>query len=210
MIPPALAGGVSFIRILTINKILYITLKSFYKLKELTMKKFYLSLMATMFAFNAHAFVVSPHVGIDYVSTTPNGYGDLDSLNGVSVNVGVKALGFLSVEAYYQRFLTTDAAYKTRTNPKTYGIDAVFDTLNLGLVEVLTTVGVGKYELNGGKLDHKIKDFEGKTYRAGFGAQLNPTPSIGIRAMYRYVFPEDKFLKKNAQEFTVGVRYYFF
>lgn len=174
------------------------------------MKKFYLSLIAVMFSFNAHAFIVSPHVGVDYVSTTPNGYGELDRLNGVSINAGVKALGFVSLEAFYQKFLTTDAAYKTRTNPSAYGIDAVFDTLNLGVVEVLTTVGYGKYDLKGGKFDKKIDDFQGRTYRAGFGGQINPTGNLGIRAMYRYIFPEDKFLKKNMQELTIGVRYYFF
>lgn len=174
------------------------------------MKKLYLSLVMIMFSFNANAFIVSPHVGIDYVSTTPNGYGDLDSQNGASFSAGIKALGFVSLEAFYQKFLTTDASYKTRTNPSAYGVDAVFDTLNLGVVELLTTVGYGKYNLSGGKFDKKIADFEGKTYRAGFGAQFNPTGNIGIRAMYRYVFPEDKFLKKNMQELSIGVRYYFF
>lgn len=174
------------------------------------MKKFYFALLATLISFNAHAFIVSPHVGIDYVSNTPNGYGDMDHLNGASVNAGIKALGFVSLEAYYQKFLTTDAAFKTRTNPSAYGVDAVFDCLNLGLVEVLTTVGYGKYDLNGGKFDHKMADFEGKVYRAGFGAQINPTGNIGLRAMYRYVFPEDKFFKKNMQELTIGIRYYFF
>lgn len=174
------------------------------------MKKIFLIMATVLFSYNANAFLISPHVGIDYVSTTPNGYGDLDRLNGASLSAGVKALGFVSLEAYYQKFLTTDASYKTRTNPSAYGVDAVFDVLNLGMVEVLSTVGYGKYCLDGGKFDKKIDDFEGNAYRAGVGAQLNPTGNIGIRAMYRYVFPEDKFLKKNMQEFTVGVRYYFF
>lgn len=174
------------------------------------MKKFYLAFLAVMISFNANAFIVSPHIGLDYVSTTPNGYGDLDRLNGGTFSAGVKALGFVSLEAYYQKYLTTDAAYGTRTNPSAYGVDAVFDALNLGLVEVLTTVGYGKYSLDGGRFDKKIDDFEGKAYRAGFGAQLNPTGNIGIRAMYRYVFPQDKFFKKNMQELSVGVRYYFF
>lgn len=174
------------------------------------MKKLCLILASILFSFNANALLISPHVGIDYVSTTPNGYGDLDRLNGASFNAGVKALGFVSVEAWYQKYLTTDAAYKTRTNPSAYGVDAVFNVLNLGVVEVLTTAGYGKYSLDGGKFDKKIDDFEGNAYRAGIGAQFNPTGNIGIRAMYRYVFPEDKFFKKNMQELTVGVRYYFF
>ncbi|MCM1324433.1 MAG: porin family protein [Acetobacter sp.] len=174
------------------------------------MKKLYLTLAATMLSFNANAFIVSPHVGLDYVSATPNGYGNIDSLNGGALSVGVKALGMVSVEGYYQKFFSTDAAHGSKTKPAAYGVDAVFDTLNLGVVELLTTVGYGKYSLDGGRLNSKMKGFEDKTYRAGFGAQFNPTSNIGIRAMYRYVFPEDKFFKKNVQELTVGVRYYFF
>ncbi len=174
------------------------------------MKTIYPVLAATMLSFNAHAFIVSPHVGLDYVSATPNGYGNIDSLNGGALSVGVKALGFVSLEGYYQKYFSTDAAHGSKTKPAAYGVDAVFDTLNLGVVELLTTVGYGKYSLDGGKLSSKMEGFEDKTYRAGFGAQLNPTSNIGIRAMYRYIFPEDNFFKKNVQEFTVGVRYYFF
>lgn len=174
------------------------------------MKTIYPVLAATMLSFNAHAFIVSPHVGLDYVSATPNGYGNIDSLNGGALSVGVKALGFVSLEGYYQKYFSTDAAHGSKTKPAAYGVDAVFDTLNLGVVELLTTIGYGKYSLDGGKLSSKMEGFEDKTYRAGFGAQLNPTSNIGIRAMYRYIFPEDNFFKKNVQEFTVGVRYYFF
>lgn len=174
------------------------------------MKKLYLALAATMFSFNANAFIVSPHIGLDYISAMPNGYSGIDNLNGGAFSAGVKALGFVSLEGYYQKYFSTDAKHGSKTKPAAYGVDAVFDTLNLGVVELLTTVGYGKYSLDGGKLDAKMKNFEDKTYRAGFGAQFNPTSHIGIRAMYRYVFPEDKFFKKNVQEFTVGVRYYFF
>lgn len=174
------------------------------------MKTIYPVLAVTMLSFNAHAFIVSPHVGLDYVSATPNGYGNIDSLNGGALSVGVKALGFVSLEGYYQKYFSTDAAHGSKTKPAAYGVDAVFDTLNLGVVELLTTVGYGKYSLDGGKLSSKMEGFEDKTYRAGFGAQLNPTSNIGIRAMYRYIFPENDFFKKNVQELTIGVRYYFF
>lgn len=166
--------------------------------------------LAALLSFNAEASIISPHVGVDYVSATPNGYGNIDSLNGGALSVGVKALGFISVEGYYQKYFSTDAANGSKTKPAAYGVDAVFDTLNLGVVEILTTVGYGKYSLDGGKLSSKMKGFEDKTYRAGLGAQFNPTSNIGLRAMYRYIFPEDNFFKKNVQEFTVGVRYYFF
>lgn len=32
------------------------------------MKKIYLALVAMLISFNAHAFIISPHVGLDYVS----------------------------------------------------------------------------------------------------------------------------------------------
>ena len=174
------------------------------------MKKFYLAFAASMISLNAHAFILSPHVGLDYVSATPNGYGDIDSLNGGVVSVGVKALGFLSVEGFYQQYASTDAFGGSKTKPAAYGIDLVSDTLNLGVVELLTTVGYGKYTLDGGNLDKKMDKFEGTAYRAGIGAQFNLNDNIGIRAMYRYVFPEEDTFKKNVQELTVGSRYYFF
>ena len=34
------------------------------------MKKIYLALVAMLISFNAHAFIISPHVGLDYVSAT--------------------------------------------------------------------------------------------------------------------------------------------
>ena len=35
------------------------------------MKKIYLALVAMLISFNAHAFIISPHVGLDYVSCSP-------------------------------------------------------------------------------------------------------------------------------------------
>ena len=174
------------------------------------MKKLYLSLAALLISFNANAFIISPHVGLDYVSATPNGYGNFDNLNGGVISAGIKTLGFLSVEGYYQKYLTTDASNGSRTKTSAYGVDLVADVLNLGVVEVLTTVGYGKYTLDGGRLDKRLQDFEGEAYRVGFGAQINPTDNIGIRAMYRWVMPESDMFKKNVQELTVGLRYYFF
>lgn len=176
------------------------------------MKKFYILMAAAVILFSteAKAFIISPHVGLDYVSATPNGFGDIDSLNGGAISVGVKALGFLSVEGFYQQYASTDAFGSSKTKPEVYGIDLVVDTLNLGVVELLTTVGYGKYTLDGGALDNKMKNFEGNAYRTGIGAQFNLSDNIGIRAMYRYVFPEDNTFKRNVQELTVGIRYYFF
>lgn len=174
------------------------------------MKKIYLALVALLFSFKAHAFIISPYIGVDYIHSATHGYDDINSLNGGSLNAGIKALGFLSLEGYYQKYFSVNASNSSKTKPEAYGIDLVADTLNLGIVELLTTVGYGKYTLDGGSLGKDLDEFEGDSYRAGFGVQINPTGNIGIRAMYRYVFPKDNFFKKNTQELTVGIRYYFF
>ena len=185
-------------------------LKKFNHSRSFNMKKIYLTLFAMLLSFNAKAFVISPHVGLDYVSTTPNGFGHFNNLNGASLSAGVKALGFLSVEAFYQKYKSQNAQNDTNTKPENYGIDLVADSLNLGIVEVLTSVGYSKYTLNGGNISNKMEKFEGTAYRLGFGGQININDNLGVRAMYRYAFPDSNFLKKNVQELTIGLRYYFF
>ena len=49
---------------------------------------------------------------------------------------------------------------------------------------------------------------EGNGLRLGIGGQINPLPSLGIRAMFRYTVT-DMDAVKNMKEVTVGVRYYF-
>ena len=87
--------------------------------------------------------------------------------------------------------------------------------LNLGIVEVLSSIGYGYYNADvsrfvsiNGSSNHKSYNEEGNGLRFGLGGQVNPLPSIGIRAMYRYTMT-DMDTVKNMQEFTVGVRYYF-
>ena len=174
------------------------------------MKKLYLALAMLLISFNANAFIISPHVGIDYAHSKLHGFDNINELNGATFSVGAKALGFLSVEGYYQKHFSTKASASSKTKPSAYGVDLVFDTLNLGVVELLTTVGYGKYSLDGGILDKDLNKFEGSSYRLGLGGQINPTDKIGIRAMYRYIFPEEKLFKKNVQELSIGIRYYFF
>ena len=59
-----------------------------------------------------------------------------------------------------------------------------------------------------GETGHKNYNEEGNGLRFGLGAQINPTPSIGIRAMLRYTITDMETVK-NMKEFTVGLRYYF-
>ena len=115
------------------------------------MKKFLVTVFALLFSFNANAFIISPHVGIDYVSSTPNGYGNIDSLNGATISAGVKALGFLSVEGYYQKYFSTDASNVSATKSIPYAAGLVLnkkvgDKVNNG--DLLITVYTNKENVN--------------------------------------------------------------
>ncbi len=171
------------------------------------MKKLILSLFCMMFSYNANAVILSPHVGIDYVGSKPNSF-DLSEYSSVSVNAGIKILSFISVEGYYQEAFSIDAE-KGHTNPSSYGVDVVGDLLNLGVVELLSSVGYGQYNLSGGELNKHQKDYETGAFRVGLGGQINLTNNLGIRAMYRYVMPDSSFVD-NIQEISVGLRFYFF
>ena len=98
---------------------------------------------------------------------------------------------------------------------KAYGIDLVGDVLNLGIVEVLSSIGYGYYDADvsnrvniNGYVSRKNFNEKGNGIRLGLGAQVNPLPSFGIRAMFRYTVT-DMDAVKNMKEVTVGVRYYF-
>lgn len=195
------------------------------------MKKYILS--AALFCLlsnNAEALFISPYVGADYNysklnfgSKTENLYADnFGSLGAVA---GVKLLSMVSVEGFYQRsenksnsvsnYFAAGDEVTTKLQLESYGVDLVGDVLNLGIVEVLSSIGYGYYNADvsrfvsiNGSSNHKSYNEEGNGLRFGLGGQVNPLPSIGIRAMYRYTVT-DMDTVKNMQEFTVGVRYYF-
>ena len=91
----------------------------------------------------------------------------------------------------------------------------VGDVLNLGIVEILSSVGYGYYDADvtntaniNGVGGRRSFNEEGNGLRLGIGGQINPLPSLGIRAMFRYTVT-DMDAVKNMKEVTVGVRYYF-
>lgn len=184
-----------------------------------------------MFAASAQAKIWTPYVGVDYV------YNDADfespyhkqlasEFNAVSGSVGIKILPGMALEAFYQQSGdesqishnniiagdTLDASVKY----KSYGVDLVSDMLNLGLVEVLSSVGVSRYEFdisrnyNSGTGLYNNHDItlDGNALRFGLGGQVNLTENIGIRAMGRYIFTDISDVK-TIKEFTVGLRYTF-
>lgn len=183
-----------------------------------------------LFSADAGAAFVSPYVGADYNYSSLN-FGResedfyADNFNSLGVVAGVKLLSFLSVEGFYQQSENKDNTvrnhfvegdeFSTKLKLKSYGVDLVGDVLNLGIVEILSSVGYGYYDADvtntvnikgvGGR---RSFNEEGNGLRLGIGGQINPLPSLGIRAMFRYTVT-DMDAVKNMKEVTVGVRYYF-
>lgn len=183
-----------------------------------------------LFSADADAAFVSPYVGADYNYSSLN-FGResedfyADNFNSLGVVAGVKLLSFLSVEGFYQQSENKDNTvrnhfvegdeFSTKLKLKSYGVDLVGDVLNLGIVEILSSVGYGYYDADvtntvniNGVGGRRSFNEEGNGLRLGIGGQINPLPSLGIRAMFRYTVT-DMDAVKNMKEVTVGVRYYF-
>lgn len=183
-----------------------------------------------LFSADAGAAFVSPYVGADYNYSSLN-FGResedfyADNFNSLGVVAGVKLLSFLSVEGFYQQSENKDNTvrnyfvqgdeFSTKLKLKSYGIDLVSDVLNLGIVEILSSVGYGYYDADvtnsvniNGVGGRRSFNEEGNGLRLGIGGQINPLPSLGIRAMFRYTMT-DMDAVKNMKEVTVGIRYYF-
>lgn len=179
---------------------------------------------------DAGAALISPYVGADYNYSSLN-FGResedfyADNFNSLGVVAGVKLLSFLSIEGFYQQSENKDNTvrnyfvegdeFSTKLKLKSYGVDLVGDVLNLGIVEILSSVGYGYYDADvtnavniNGVGGRRSFNEEGNGLRLGIGGQINPLPSLGIRAMFRYTMT-DMDAVKNMKEVTVGVRYYF-
>ena len=173
-----------------------------------------------LFSADAGAAFVSPYVGADYNYSSLN-FGResedfyADNFNSLGVVAGVKLLSFLSVEGFYQQSENKDNTvrnhfvegdeFSTKLKLKSYGVDLVGDVLNLGIVEILSSVGYGYYDADvtntvniNGVGGRRSFNEEGNGLRLGIGGQINPLPSLGIRAMFRYTVTDmDAVKKKN-------------
>jgi len=196
------------------------------------MKKLFLPLMmaVALFSTEAGAILIDPYIGADYNYIGLN-LGDKneklygDNFNAAGVVAGVKLLSFVSAEAFYQQsgsekqksrnYWAAGDELTTKIRLKAYGVDVVTDVLNLGVAELLSSIGYGRYEAdissrlvgNGMNLGRKETE-TGHGLRFGLGAQVNPLPSWGIRAMFRYTVTNLDTVK-NIKEVTIGLRYYF-
>lgn len=184
----------------------------------------------TLATHSADAKIWTPYVGIDYVYNDANYESPYheqlaNEFNAVSGSIGIKITTNLAVEAFYQQsgneslvshnHIFANDTLDTSVKYKSYGVDLVSDFINLDIVEVLTSVGLSRYEFdinrtysgNGLYNAHDI-NLEGNALRLGLGGQINLTENIGIRAMGRYILTDISDIK-TIKEFTVGLRYTF-
>jgi len=190
-----------------------------------------LTFAATLFSFNAQAAGwLNPYIGIDYAYTDA-GYGNnadkalKNKTDSYIVSGGIKVLPGLAVEAFYQQsahekntsanVILPGDNLKTDMTVRAYGVDMVNDLLNLGLVEIMTSVGVARYDVKvsqdyffNGAGGHGNKTYSGEGLRFGVGAQFNITDSWSIRGMGRYSLTNIEKVD-NFKEITLGLRYSF-
>lgn len=177
------------------------------------MKKILLMVAATvMSAQAAVAGEYLPYVGVDYVNMTPNVSDKYpDNYNIGSLTAGIKFVDFGSLEFFAERSLREKKSVggtTARGHLYGYGGDVLFNMYNVSDASLLGSVGYGRIST---KLKYNgIADKNtGNTLRLGVGGEINPTPEWGFRAMYRYSLSDgDAF--RNAKEFTIGARYYFY
>ena len=153
-----------------------------------------------------------PYVGFDYVNMTPNvndRYPDNYDIG--SIVAGVKFEDLASIEAFAERSMRekrTIGNVTARGRLYGYGADVLANLYSVSDSSLLASVGYGRISSKVKYDGHTQKD-SGNALRLGVGGEINPTPEWGFRAMYRYSLADsDAF--KNAKEFTIGARYYFY
>lgn len=177
------------------------------------MKKFLIATIAVVLCSTAvQAGEYLPYMGIDYVNMSPNVSARYpDNYNAGSLTAGVKFVDFGSIEFFAERAMkekeTVDDSV-SRGRLYGFGVDGILNVYNLSQGAILASVGYGRISA---KLKHNgkmLKD-DGNDLRLGLGGELNPSENWGFRSMFRYSLTDSK-AYKNAKEFSIGVRYYFY
>ncbi|MBR2137015.1 MAG: porin family protein [Alphaproteobacteria bacterium] len=175
-------------------------------------KIFVLGALATLLMSSAQAGEYMPYVGFDYVNMTPNVNDKMpDNYDIGSFNAGIKFVDLGSVELFAERSMREKETINgtvARGRLYGYGADLLMNAYNMSEGAVLASVGYGRMSTKLKYNGHAEKD-TGNSLRLGLGGELNPTPEWGLRAMYRYSL-SDSDAYKNAKEFSLGVRYYFY
>ncbi len=199
-----------------------------YKMK----KALLLAGVACLMSANVEAGMLSPYVGADYVHVNTNykkqnkakegSYAD--KFNSYALSAGIRLTNYFAVEGFYQQSENKDknttggydgASFKNSLELKSYGIDIVKDVINLGMLEVLTSVGYVHYEAEtksrltlNGSTAYAHDTEEGDGLRFGVGGQVNLNDNVAVRGMFRYAIT-DLDTVRNYKEFSIGLRYYF-
>ena len=177
------------------------------------MKKFLLATVAAVLcSTSVQAGEYLPYMGIDYINMSPNVSAKYpDNYNTGSLTAGVKFVDFGSIEFFAERSMkekeTVDGVV-SRGRVYGFGVDGILNAYNLSQGAILASVGYGRISA---KLKHNgemLKD-DGNDLRLGLGGELNPSEDWGFRTMFRYSLTDSK-AYKNAKEFSIGVRYYFY
>lgn len=177
------------------------------------MKKSLLMLgAALLFSTAVTAGEYIPYVGLDYVNMTPNFNAKYpDNYDIGSINAGLRFIDLGSVEVFAERSKKEKDSLLGRTSRGRlygFGVDALYDVYSFSQGAILGTVGYGRFSDKLKYNGHTNKE-NGNALRLGVGGELNPTPELGFRAMYRYSI-SDSGDYQNSKEFSIGARYYFY
>ena len=171
-----------------------------------------LTAAAVMFSASANAGEYMPYMGIDYVNLSPNVSAKYpDNYDTGSIMAGLKFVDFGAVEVFAERSLKKKEqvdGVMSRGRMYGFGIDGIINAYNLSQGAILASVGYGRISAKLKYNGEMLKD-DGNDLRLGLGGELNPSENWGFRAMFRYSLTDSK-AYKNAKEFSIGVRYYFY
>lgn len=181
--------------------------------------------VACLFAANANAGIsmynqeFTPYIGADYVYDHASYKKDAKllslkkSYNSGMINVGLRAMRYVGLEAFFQQSMTNktnkNTDYPVKSKFYAYGAD-LYGYLPIGCYgfNMLGSLGLADYNL-----DLKVKqagkyDKQRMGYRMGLGMQYDFTNHFAARVMGRYNYIGAKHLD-NLKEVTVGLRYSF-
>lgn len=187
----------------------------------------------SMFAINVNAVEFKPYVGVDYTYTSastndvmveetylPSEYYE-DSFNSFTLNIGAKFNKNLGAEVFYQKssaeegqmidLIDTDgdviASDKIETSFNAYGIDAQgYYSINEN-VELIGSLGLGKYDFEMEGFGYSASE-DGLGYRIGVGAQYNISENVAVRGLVRRVILNTDSVD-DLTEASIGVKYTF-
>lgn len=175
-------------------------------------KSLLIAAAAAMFATSANAGALLPYVGFDYVNMAPNVADTLPENYDVgSINAGLRYESAGALELFYNRSMrekSSNGNMVTRGRLYGYGADLLINGYDFSQASILGSIGYGRFTTKmrdqGG-----AREETGNAVRLGVGGEINPTLNWGFRAMFRYSLADsDAF--KNAKEFSIGARYYFY